>query len=139
MPNFSGPYNLARISDELTFQKAASSNLPSTFSLSFCPWHTGHKQVQRNPSFRPLTLSSDGWLYGSNGSLFLWIPPEYRDGLMFPHMQVLISRAHKVSIDLQNFVDGEEWIKCFSSELSATPSISFLSPLISIFCRNLRA
>ncbi|KAE9382737.1 hypothetical protein BT96DRAFT_845107, partial [Gymnopus androsaceus JB14] len=58
-----------------------------------------------------------GWLHGSDGSLFLWIPPEYRDGLMFPNLKVLISRAHKVSINFQNFVHGEEWIKCFDSEL----------------------
>ncbi|KAE9382738.1 hypothetical protein BT96DRAFT_869588 [Gymnopus androsaceus JB14] len=39
MPHSSGSNLSARISDELTFLKAASSNLPSTISLSFCPWH----------------------------------------------------------------------------------------------------
>ncbi|KAE9392937.1 hypothetical protein BT96DRAFT_887617 [Gymnopus androsaceus JB14] len=33
---------------------------------------------------------------------------------MFSNMKVLISRAHKVSLNLQNFVHGEEWIKSFS-------------------------
>ncbi|KAE9397335.1 WD40 repeat-like protein, partial [Gymnopus androsaceus JB14] len=117
MPDSSGSNLSAKISDELTFLKSVSSNLPSTFSLSFCPWHPGHNQVQPNPALRKLILSPDGWLHGSDGSLFLWIPPEYRDGLMFPNMKMLIYRAHKVSINLQDFVHGEEWIKCFNSEL----------------------
>ncbi|KAE9390724.1 hypothetical protein BT96DRAFT_750505, partial [Gymnopus androsaceus JB14] len=70
-----------------------SDMLKNTFSLSF--FH----------------LNSDGWICGTDSSLLLWIPPEYRSGLMLPHMQILISRCSPISLDLSNFVHGKDWVK----------------------------
>ncbi|KAF5390094.1 hypothetical protein D9757_003876 [Collybiopsis confluens] len=82
--------------------------------LSFCPWHPSHYHAQAFPHFQHISRKNNGWLHGSDSSLFLWIPPEYQNVLMMPRMQVLISRGPPCSLDLSNFVHGDNWFKCYS-------------------------
>ncbi|KAE9402798.1 WD40 repeat-like protein, partial [Gymnopus androsaceus JB14] len=84
----------------------------SKFALSLCPWHPEHHLTHTHSSLQRVHINSDGWLCGTDSSLLLWIPPEYRPGLMFPHMQILISRYHSISLDLSNFAHGKDWVKC---------------------------
>ncbi|KAE9397806.1 hypothetical protein BT96DRAFT_61753 [Gymnopus androsaceus JB14] len=91
----------------------------STFALSFCPWHPEHYLTHTHSSLQGAHLNSDGWLCSTDSSLLLWIPPEYRPGLMFPYMQILIARYDPISLDLSDFVHGKNWVKCFKVEDSS--------------------
>ncbi|KAF9058863.1 hypothetical protein BDP27DRAFT_537737 [Rhodocollybia butyracea] len=87
------------------------------FHLSLCPWHSGHHLLHSHEPFQSLSLHPDGWLCGSDSLPFLWIPPEYHNRLMFPYSKVLMSTGHPVSINLTNFVHGEQWIQCFQRSI----------------------
>ncbi|KAF9060602.1 WD40-repeat-containing domain protein [Rhodocollybia butyracea] len=96
---------------------SSTSNFQQKYRLSLCPWDAGHQILDSSPSLQLVSLQPDGWLCGSDSSLFLWIPPEYRAGLTVPHLQVIISQAHKSSINLQTFVHGTSWTQCYTGEL----------------------
>ncbi|KIK56926.1 hypothetical protein GYMLUDRAFT_173660, partial [Collybiopsis luxurians FD-317 M1] len=82
------------------------------YSLSFCSRHSGHYHLHSHLPFWQVSFQ-DGWLCGSDSSLLLWIPPEYRTGLSLPHMRLCISRAHQSSLNLSSFVHGTGWAACF--------------------------
>ncbi|KAE9403162.1 WD40 repeat-like protein [Gymnopus androsaceus JB14] len=90
----------------------------STFALSFCPWHPDHHLMHTDSLLHGVHLNSDGWICSTDSSLLLWIPPAYRPGLMFPNIQILISRYSPISLDLSNFVYGKDWVKCFKAKES---------------------
>ncbi|KIK56859.1 hypothetical protein GYMLUDRAFT_173735, partial [Collybiopsis luxurians FD-317 M1] len=91
--------------------------------LSFCSLHHDHGLHSHEP-FEDVSLQDNGWICSSDSSLLLWIPPQYREGLSVPHMQLLISRVHQASLDLSDFVHGENWTACYGgSELSQSSSI----------------
>ncbi|EMD36926.1 hypothetical protein CERSUDRAFT_155292 [Gelatoporia subvermispora B] len=54
-----------------------------------------------------------GWVYGPQGELILWIPPEYRGHLYGPR-NILVIGTWTVSLDLCRYVYGEEWTKCYT-------------------------
>ena len=91
----------------------------NTFTLSFCPWHPEHHLTHTHLPLQGVHLNTDGWLYGTDSSLLLWIPPDYQSRLMFPHMQILISKHTPISLDLSNFVHGKDWVKCFKYNYSS--------------------
>ncbi|KAF7967746.1 hypothetical protein HWV62_33234 [Athelia sp. TMB] len=53
-----------------------------------------------------------GWMRNRKGGLLFWVPPEHREGLFWPHTATVISRL-PTSLDLRNFVHGEEWAQCY--------------------------
>jgi hypothetical protein len=62
-----------------------------------------------------VSLKDSGWLVvGSDEKLLLWIPPEYRNQLFWPHMKLVIGRS-SIHLDLSNFAHGDHWYKCFDS------------------------
>ncbi|KIK62111.1 hypothetical protein GYMLUDRAFT_242813, partial [Collybiopsis luxurians FD-317 M1] len=101
--------------DQALIPAISQSNGPSS-TLSFCPWHPGHNYP--HPTDPNPTLTVDGWLQNFDSSLLMWIPPEYRTGLMFPPMQILISKVSPVSLNLKDFTHGENWIQCCSDSSS---------------------
>ncbi|TFY54734.1 hypothetical protein EVJ58_g8685 [Rhodofomes roseus] len=56
----------------------------------------------------------DGWIVGPHEELFLWIPPEYRTGLLWPRMTAVIG-VHPVRLDLRQFAHGSTWTECWGS------------------------
>ncbi|TFY52916.1 hypothetical protein EVJ58_g9743 [Rhodofomes roseus] len=55
-----------------------------------------------------------GWIIGPNKELFVWVPPEYRTGLLWPCMTAIIG-VHPVRLDLRNFAHGSRWAECWRS------------------------
>ncbi|KAK7016171.1 WD40-repeat-containing domain protein [Favolaschia claudopus] len=51
---------------------------------------------------------SGGWIRGPNRELLLWVPPYYREGLLWPRTELGIGK-HITKLDLTNFVDGIDW------------------------------
>ncbi|KAL0958686.1 hypothetical protein HGRIS_014017 [Hohenbuehelia grisea] len=55
-----------------------------------------------------------GWILGSNDELLLWIPPAYRDFLIFkPSRCILLIAQSRVVVDVSDFVHGEDWTHCY--------------------------
>jgi len=55
----------------------------------------------------------DGWLYGEQGELLLWVPKDYRAYLDLPSCRLLIAR-HKVVIKVEgDWYHGPDWTKCW--------------------------
>ncbi|KAF9058822.1 hypothetical protein BDP27DRAFT_1160607, partial [Rhodocollybia butyracea] len=69
---------------------STTANIQHPYSLSFSSCHKSHHHLHSSSSLRMVSLQPDGWLCGSDSSLILWIPPEYRDGLLVPPLQLLI-------------------------------------------------
>jgi hypothetical protein len=60
-------------------------------------------------------LKDSGWLVvGFDEKRLLWIPPEYRNRLFWPHMKLVIGHS-MIHLDLSNFAHGDHWYKCFDS------------------------
>jgi len=59
---------------------------------------------------------SDGWVENSDEDLILWMPPDYRKYLVQPPCRFVIPYAPaKVTIDVNDFVHGLEWTRCFKA------------------------
>ncbi|KZT67318.1 WD40 repeat-like protein [Daedalea quercina L-15889] len=58
---------------------------------------------------------NNGWILGSRGELFLWIPPEYRSSLWWPRTTAIMG-AHPVQLDLSRFTHGMVWTDCWHSD-----------------------
>ncbi|KIK71658.1 hypothetical protein GYMLUDRAFT_977718, partial [Collybiopsis luxurians FD-317 M1] len=82
-------------------------------SLDKSGMETGYTLLHFFQMEKIVILRSDGWLCGPDSSLILWIPPEYRECLMFPHMELLLPQTQLASLNLKNFVHGKEWAKCY--------------------------
>ncbi|KIK56951.1 hypothetical protein GYMLUDRAFT_1012462, partial [Collybiopsis luxurians FD-317 M1] len=63
--------------------------------------------------FHNILLHNDGWIRGSDASLLLWIPPEYRTEVAVPPLRLFISNVPQVSLDLSHFAHGTHWTDCF--------------------------
>ncbi len=57
------------------------------------------------------TIDDEGWICGSKGELFMWIPSVYRDCLHRPST-VWISGKRGTILNLSNFVHGHIWATC---------------------------
>ncbi|TFY54041.1 hypothetical protein EVJ58_g9094 [Rhodofomes roseus] len=57
-------------------------------------------------------MREDGWITGPNKELFLWIPPDYRTGLLWARMTAVMG-AHRVHLDLRQFAHGSTWTECW--------------------------
>ncbi|KIK66916.1 hypothetical protein GYMLUDRAFT_1023890 [Collybiopsis luxurians FD-317 M1] len=84
---------------------------------AFCT-HLSHLFIHSHSSFCDLHLNSDGWLCGSDSSLLLWIPPEYRFSIVFPPTRVVIDRNGQTTLDLSNFAHGTHWTECHADNHS---------------------
>ncbi|KAF5393606.1 hypothetical protein D9757_000021 [Collybiopsis confluens] len=88
----------------------------SLFTLSFCAQHLKHNLYHANSSFQHVSLKPDGWIHGLDSSLLLWIPPaKYRNSLMMPHMELLMSTEQPTSLNLSRFVHGKHWYQCYTT------------------------
>ncbi|KAF9064152.1 WD40-repeat-containing domain protein, partial [Rhodocollybia butyracea] len=77
--------------------------------LTFCS-HPDHYLPYHQLPFSTFFLTTEGWLCGSN-SLLLWIPLEYRQTLLVPPLQLVISNAELATLNFQNFAHGFGWVK----------------------------
>ena len=59
-------------------------------------------------------ISDDGWIYGKEGKLLMWIPVLHRANLHRPS-NVWVSGRHETHLDLSKFVHGHSWIRCIES------------------------
>ena len=59
-------------------------------------------------------ISADGWIYGSEGKLLIWIPVLHRANLHRPS-NVWVAGRHETCLDLSKFVHGHSWIRCIDS------------------------
>ncbi|EPQ54783.1 hypothetical protein GLOTRDRAFT_42827 [Gloeophyllum trabeum ATCC 11539] len=62
---------------------------------------------------RTAILDETGWLRSPGGDLLLWIPPVHRKGFLRPNALFVIG-AHQTRLNLDNFVHGEDWVKCIA-------------------------
>ncbi|KAH9834936.1 uncharacterized protein C8Q71DRAFT_132694 [Rhodofomes roseus] len=60
-------------------------------------------------------MTEDGWIVGPHKELFLWIPPDYRTGLVWRRMTAIIIGIHSVRLDLRDFAHGSTWTECWGS------------------------
>ena len=62
-------------------------------------------------------VSSDGWMYGEDGELFLWVPQIHR-----PYLQrsntVWVTSGHYTQLDFSRFVHGSNWITVYNHSSS---------------------
>ncbi|KAE9400481.1 hypothetical protein BT96DRAFT_647096 [Gymnopus androsaceus JB14] len=83
--------------------------------MTFC-FHHNHSFKPPQGLFQKIYLDSQGWLHGSNSSILLWIPPEYQPTLVVPPLQLLISISGQTTLDLSNFVHGNDWVRCWEDD-----------------------
>ncbi|KAH9834918.1 uncharacterized protein C8Q71DRAFT_859264 [Rhodofomes roseus] len=57
-------------------------------------------------------MREDGWIIGPHEELFLWIPPDYRTGLLWARTTAVMG-AHRVHLDLRQFAHGSTWTECW--------------------------
>ncbi|KAF9061678.1 hypothetical protein BDP27DRAFT_1428727 [Rhodocollybia butyracea] len=62
--------------------------------------------------FSAFHLTNEGWLCSSN-SLLLWIPLDYRQTVLLPPLQLVISTAEITILNLKKFVHGFDWVQCY--------------------------
>ncbi|KAL0952175.1 hypothetical protein HGRIS_008788 [Hohenbuehelia grisea] len=94
----------------------------STSFLSPCrrTWtNVPHKPLiynfPHNPFIHNLMPEKDGWIRGTGGDLLLWLPPAYHNFLVFKHSCCIRLIAHsRVTVDVSDFVHGEDWTKCYT-------------------------
>jgi len=61
--------------------------------------------------------TDDGWVWGSAGDLILWMPPDYRKFLRRPPCRFVIPYATaEVTVDVDDFVHGSEWTRCYNPQ-----------------------
>ncbi|KAI0258826.1 hypothetical protein BC834DRAFT_787144, partial [Gloeopeniophorella convolvens] len=53
-----------------------------------------------------------GWIRGPGDELLMWVPEVHRAGLYFPGT-VWVAGAHVTELDLDRFVHGSDWTKCY--------------------------
>ncbi|KAG8731187.1 hypothetical protein FRC11_004765 [Ceratobasidium sp. 423] len=59
-------------------------------------------------------LDEDGWLRDeSQNRPLVWIPPDLRESLVWPHNTLLISSRGTFELDFTNAYLGESWTKCY--------------------------
>ena len=73
---------------------------------------TGHP-ARRIIDARDLFTFKEGWVMGPHDELVVWIPPEYCAGLWWPRNSQVIGRC-RVYLDLNQFVHGMDWTKCYT-------------------------
>jgi hypothetical protein len=84
---------------------------PSPAIPTFCS-HPDHYQTYSQLPFSTFYLDNNGWLCSSN-SLLLWIPLDYRQTLLLPPLQLVISNVEITTLNFRNFVQGVDWVKCY--------------------------
>lgn len=84
----------------------------SAHPLSFRP-QQGHHGQNVVSWANDIKFMSDGWLVGPEKQLFMWIPLEYRKGLMFHRMQVLIGPDRPIPLDFSRLTYGTDWARCY--------------------------
>ncbi|KAF8894364.1 WD40-repeat-containing domain protein [Gymnopilus junonius] len=60
-----------------------------------------------------ISLQTNGWVYGPNNELLLWIPPFYHLGLHLPQTLKVIG-AHETVLDFSSVVWGSHWAACYT-------------------------
>ena len=55
-----------------------------------------------------LLINSDGWMYGEDGELFLWIPQIHRPYFQRSNIVWIVGKDN-TELDLSNFVHGLDW------------------------------
>jgi hypothetical protein len=53
-------------------------------------------------------INSDGWMYGEDGELLLWIPPIHRPYLHRCNT-IWVAGKDRTDVDFSNFVHGSNW------------------------------
>ena len=53
----------------------------------------------------------DGWILGPNSELLFWVPPTLRTGLWRPGNTAVMGEF-ATRLDLEQFVHGEDWVRC---------------------------
>ena len=56
----------------------------------------------------------DGWVVGQGYELLFWVPPEHREYLCLPHVEMIWGRPIKV--DLPRFRYDSKWTECIDQE-----------------------
>ena len=58
-------------------------------------------------------MAVDGWIKSAEGDLILWANPDHNKFLQWdPRRRLTIPNA-KVSIDVEDFIHGPDWWKCY--------------------------
>lgn len=69
--------------------------------------------VETYSIFRYSANTRDGWVFGPNEELLLWVPPEIRPRLCpLSNILVIDKRQEWTALDVTHFVHGEEWARC---------------------------
>ncbi|KAF9073080.1 hypothetical protein BDP27DRAFT_1289578 [Rhodocollybia butyracea] len=99
-----------RVWDAETLTKPLPPKFPSMLQ-TFCSHPDQYLPYLQNP-FSSAHLSNEGWIYASN-SLLLWIPLHCQQTLLLPPLQLVISNAEIITLDIQNFVHGFNLVTCY--------------------------
>jgi hypothetical protein len=60
-------------------------------------------------------LNDDGWMCTPLGQLLFWVPLVYRPNLWRAN-NVFVIGKDSIKLDLTQFMHGQEWQKCYTSE-----------------------
>ncbi|KAF9064516.1 hypothetical protein BDP27DRAFT_1333501 [Rhodocollybia butyracea] len=92
---------------------SAHQNLPnpSPSVVTLCSHLEHYLQYPQLP-FSTFHLTNEGWLCGSHSKLLLWIPLHVQQTLLLPPLLLVISNDETFTLNIQNFVHGNDWARC---------------------------
>lgn len=99
------PHSLAFSTDG---QQLVSGSYDSTIRV----WDVSVDRVngpEPPPGIDFFNLNDEGWVYGEEKGLVLWIPQVHRSTYRRPSNIITIIASHQTSIDFSNFVHGKDW------------------------------
>jgi hypothetical protein len=66
------------------------------------------EDIEKDHFTEKFPVDSDGWMYGDDKELLLWIPPIHRPYLHRANT-VWVAGKHRTGVDLSKFVYGLNW------------------------------
>jgi hypothetical protein len=69
-------------------------------------------------------LDKDGWVTIDGSKHVIWVPPEVRVALLYPHNIAMLSQAGSLRLDFSDVKIGEDWHECY--RLGDTSSITHM-------------
>jgi len=60
-------------------------------------------------------INDEGWIFGNNDELLMWILPLHRTSLHRPSSNIWVSGEHETRLDLSTFVHGRSWSTCIDT------------------------
>ncbi len=76
---------------------------------------TGNTEITGHVNFTDYFMINDeGWICGSKGELFMWVPPIHRAGFYHPS-NIWVASKYETRVNPSTFVHGQNWTTCINT------------------------